>query len=59
MKIEYDTKIKSVVLETKLVSCLPKEAQFFIYKDDGFISYELEVNENLNIVASIVNIAKK
>lgn len=58
MKIEYDTKIKSVVLETKLVSCLPKEAQFFIYKDDGFISYELEVNENLNIVASIVNIAE-
>lgn len=58
MKIEYDTKIKSVVLETKLVSCLPKEAQFFTYKDDGFISYELEVNEDLNIVASILDIVE-
>ncbi len=58
MKIEYNTKIKSVVLETKLVSCLPKEAQFFTYKEDGFISYELEVKENLNIAASILNVVE-
>ena len=58
MKIEYNTKIKSVVLETKLVSCLPKEAQFFTYKEDGFISYELEVKENLNIATSILNVVE-
>ena len=58
MKIEYQTTIKPVVLETQLVSCLPKESQFFSFKEDGFISYEIEIKDSLDIVATISNIVE-
>ena len=58
MKIEYETKAKPILLETKLKPSKIRDAQFFIYKEEGFVDYTLEVDDNLEVLAKIGKITE-
>ena len=62
MKINYKSNISPSILKTNFVGSSIRDSQFFIYKEEGHISFDVEVLTDLDYLTSIhsvVETAKK
>ena len=62
MKISYTTNIAPSILKTNFVESSIRDSQFFIYKEEGHVSFDVEVISDINYTTQIhevVETAKK
>ena len=59
MIINYNSSLSPSVMETTLRESSTRDSQFFIYKEDGFIDFIVEANEDIDHFSEIYKEKKK